>query len=279
MFAVASQLADALHRRSLRLEVLERQPAVKTNHAPIVFVHGAFAGAWCWGEHFLDHFAKHGHPAYALSLRGHGESEGRDALLWTSLADYADDVGSVLAQLGPRVILVGHSMGGMVVQKCLERQPAAAAILMASVPPRGLVGPNLAMILRDPALWIGLGVAQVGGSTFGSLHMVRRALFATAVSDRTVERVVGQSQMESQRVVFDLSGWDLPDVERVRQTPILVLGAADDALVAEEHVRATAKAYAAKCEVFPNMAHAMMLELTWERVAHSMLAWIKEQAL
>ena len=34
-------------------------------------------------------------------------------------------------------ILVGHSMGGLVVQKYLEQNPAQGAALMASFPPQG----------------------------------------------------------------------------------------------------------------------------------------------
>lgn len=32
---------------------------------PIVFVHGAWHGAWCWEEHFVDYFAQHGYAIHA----------------------------------------------------------------------------------------------------------------------------------------------------------------------------------------------------------------------
>ncbi len=41
---------------------------------PLLFIHGAWHGAWCWDEHFLDFFANNGFHAVALSLRGHGNS-------------------------------------------------------------------------------------------------------------------------------------------------------------------------------------------------------------
>ena len=77
---------------SARLEILEALPEVETTRPPLLFVHGAFAGAWTFAEHFLPYFAAHGFPAYALSLRGHGESYGRDSLTWASLADFVDDL-------------------------------------------------------------------------------------------------------------------------------------------------------------------------------------------
>ncbi len=78
-------------------------------------------GAWCWEEHFLDWFAARGYPgARSPSLRGHGESEGRDSLDGYSLDDYAEDVAQAAADLPRPPVLIGHSMGALVVQKALS---------------------------------------------------------------------------------------------------------------------------------------------------------------
>ena len=103
------------------LEVIERKSTLPTAHPPLLFVHGSAHGAWCWAEHYLDYFAEHGFDAYALSLRGHGASGGRERLRWASVADYVDDVAEVAATLPSAPVVIGHSLGGMVVQKYLER--------------------------------------------------------------------------------------------------------------------------------------------------------------
>ncbi len=41
----------------MQLEVLRREPASASESAPLLFVHGAFHGAWCWDVHFLPWFA------------------------------------------------------------------------------------------------------------------------------------------------------------------------------------------------------------------------------
>ena len=56
----------------MNLEVISKYPAGAARPTPLLFVHGAWHGAWCWDEHFLDFFAAHGYAAHALSLRGHG---------------------------------------------------------------------------------------------------------------------------------------------------------------------------------------------------------------
>ncbi len=78
-------------RRKPKLELLERRPAKPRLKTPVLFVHGAYTGAWCWEDYFLPYFAEQGIHAFAVSLRGHGRSEGRQMLAATSLADYVDD--------------------------------------------------------------------------------------------------------------------------------------------------------------------------------------------
>jgi hypothetical protein len=57
----------------------------------------------------------------------------------------------------------------------------------------------------------------------------------------------------------------------------LVLGAAGDRLTPPRTIEATAQAYGAPVQVFPGMAHDMMLEPGWEAVAEQMLAWLGQQ--
>ena len=49
------------------LEVLARMPAGDAKGTPLLFVHGAFTGAWCWEEHFLPFFASRVMAAAAVA--------------------------------------------------------------------------------------------------------------------------------------------------------------------------------------------------------------------
>lgn len=246
----------------LELEVISRLPAQAGDKPPLLFVHGAFAGAWCWEEHFLDFFAGLGYPSYALSLRGHAGSAGRDRLHWNRLADYVTDVAEVAVGLGERTILIGHSMGGMVVQKYLERTPAPAAVLMCSVPPSGLMWSSLQLMWRDPMLWMEMGVITHAGPQYGSRSLARRALFSPDAPDAVVDRLMNRAQEES---------------SLVRRTPLLVLGAEHDALVPPSEVLETARRLGAECEIVPRVAHVMMFEPGWDRVARRVAGWLARQ--
>ncbi|HWM20086.1 MAG TPA: alpha/beta fold hydrolase [Ilumatobacteraceae bacterium] len=77
---------------------------------PILLVHGAWHGAWCWAavQAELD---RRGLPSYAVDLPGHGLS----TLPLGDLHGDAEHVATVLAGLDDEVVLVGHSYGGAVV--------------------------------------------------------------------------------------------------------------------------------------------------------------------
>jgi alpha-beta hydrolase superfamily lysophospholipase len=57
---------------------------------------------------------------------------------------------------------------------------------------------------------------------------------------------------------------------------VLVMGAENDAFVYRGGLEATAQTYGTKAEIFPGMAHAMMLEHGWEKVADRILEWLDE---
>ena len=60
---------------------------------------------------------------------------------------------------------------------------------------------------------------------------------------------------------------------------MLVLGAAEDRTFIPSEVRRTGAAYGVDAEIFPQMAHDMMLERGWQAVAGRILGWLGERGL
>jgi pimeloyl-ACP methyl ester carboxylesterase len=131
------------------LEVIDKGSPTESHPAPLLLVHGAWHAAWCWDDGFLEFFANKGFRVLAISLRGHGGSSTPRRLRFISCADYLQDVAAVAADLPTPPVLVGHSMGGYIVQKYLETNHAPAGVLLASVPQKSAVR----LILR----WMKLG--------------------------------------------------------------------------------------------------------------------------
>ena len=263
--------------RLANLEVLSRTPAGEAHSTPLLFVHGAYAAAWCWEEHFLQYFADAGYAAYAVSLSGHGGSPGRKQLDSYSILDYARDVTSVVKELPAPPVLIGHSMGGFVVQKYLEKYQAPGAVLMCAVPPQGLLTAAVGMMFSKPGMMKDLNNLMTGGKA--SPETMREALFAQPVAPEDLKRYYKASQSESHRAIWDMSMFGMPRTGRVKRTPLLVQGAEHDHLIAASLVEMTARTYGVEAHVFAGMGHGLMLERDWEKPARQILDWIKELGL
>ncbi|MBA7490522.1 2-succinyl-6-hydroxy-2,4-cyclohexadiene-1-carboxylate synthase [subsurface metagenome] len=262
----------------MKLEVITRGPVSNARAAPVVFVHGMWHAAWCWSEHFLPYFAQHGYVSYALSLRGHGASEGRERLRWTSLADYVADMFQVTDQLQTSPVLVGHSMGGMIVQKYLESHQAPAAVLLASAPVRGLLLPTLRLARRHPLAFLMSNLTLSTYHVVATRRLTQEAFFSADMPQEKLTTYFARMQYESYRAYLDMMGLDLPHPRQIK-TPMLVLGAGNDTMISSGDIEATARAYGTEAEIFPDMAHDMMLEAGWQAVADRILGWLSEQGL
>jgi pimeloyl-ACP methyl ester carboxylesterase len=258
----------------MKLEVISHRPRGVAFPTPLLFVHGAYGAAWVWEPHFLPYFAERGFVVHALSLRGHGASEGAVTLPFARLRDFVADLAQVVDELDTAPVLIGHSMGGMVVQKYLHLRPVPAAVLMASVPPHGMLGTFLGMGFTNPDLFREMARMQALGPSVPDPLMVRRALFADETPDDVVRTYLHRFQGESTLVILDLMGLDLPPSTPMLDLPVLVLGAENDMFVFPGGLQATAETYRTKAEIFPRMAHAMMLDYGWEMVAERIHAWL-----
>jgi pimeloyl-ACP methyl ester carboxylesterase len=260
------------------LEIITEQPKTKSSATPLLFIHGACHGAWCW-ENFLPYFAERGYEAHAMSLRGHGASGGRERVRSVRAAEYVEDVERAVGRLSASPVLIGHSMGGYIVQKYLEHYQAPAVILLASVPVNGFFKLLIRIALRHPWQAAKLNMMRNISVLFETPELARKALFSAEIPDETLLRHFTRLQDESYCAAFEATFISLPQPEKVKAVPMLVLGAANDALFTRDEVEATARAYRTEAEIFPDMSHDMMLDTGWQNVAGRMIQWLRERGL
>jgi len=262
----------------MKLELISRHPPESPRPAPLLFIRGMMHGAWCWEAHFLDYFARHGFTAHAVNLRGHGNSEGRDRLRWTRIADYVEDVASAVGQLPGPPVLIGHSLGGFVLQKYLENHDAPGAVLLSSPPPAGLGRTVFRIARRSPLVFARVNLTFSLLPMIATPQLAREAFLSADLPDETLRVYWQRMEEESYRALVDMVALDLPKPVKVK-TPLLILGAARDNMLEPAEIEETARAYHTRCEIIPDVAHDSMIELRWQRVADRILAWLGERGL
>ena len=248
----------------VRREVLAASPTGPSEAPPVLFVPGFGHGAWVFAEHWLEHTAERGFPAYAMSLRGHGESGSAPK---TTIRAYAHDVTQVAASLPRQAVLVGHGASALVVAAALARYPARAAVLVSPV--FGGVGAAFSALVRNPG--------AVLPAVFGRpLRLRRGQLFGRELPVEDGRGYAARLGGASARAQWQLVTHRAPE-DPVGDPPVLVVGSPDDRLVPRAALAAVARRYNGAPLLFPEMGHDLMLDARWEEPIDAILDWLGKE--
>jgi alpha-beta hydrolase superfamily lysophospholipase len=251
--------------------MLSRSPTVQAFETKLLFVHGAWHGAWCW-KNFMDYFSERGFACWAPDLPGHGQRSGDTGLRKQSMMDYVDEVDRAAREIGNPVV-IAHSFGGYVAMKYLERAQPPAAVLMTPMPFRNL--PRLTLLKMSaqyPRMlprFLTLRLVPID-----SEKMYRRFFHfnaPTSVCEEGCKKACAESSLA-------LMGGAVPTV-RLRpelvESPTLLLAAGHDYFFPEKAERRTAQAYRSDFKLYPDMGHNLMVEQGWETVAGDIFDWLQ----
>jgi pimeloyl-ACP methyl ester carboxylesterase len=254
-----------------RLELLSLRARTATQ-PPILMVHGAYTHARSWSQTFMPWFAARGHDVHALSLRGHGGSDGANVIDAWGLDDYRADVERALAAIGPQPVVFGSSMGGLVLQRLLAAgvRPRAA-VLIGSVPPSGLMASMSRMALRRPhALGSLVQVALGGRDRRGLLELLAHdplPMEDGAAADRLLGR-------ESNRAMWEMTWTPLPARVVSSPVPMLAVHGEQDLMIPASALDEFAARWGAERLAVPGVGHVPMIERRWRTVAGAIARWL-----
>jgi pimeloyl-ACP methyl ester carboxylesterase len=243
-----------------------------TSPRPFLFVHGGWHGPWCWHEHWAGYFRDAGHDAHAIQLRAH-DRPGRHGRIWSTIRQHVAEVRERLADVGPRTVLVGHSMGGLIVQRVLEDSTAAAAgaVLLASVPRRGGLPITVRVLRREPRATLrALATADLW-QVVASESRARQAFYTPDTPSPVVETTFARLQNESFRALVNMLV--RPPRPAAVTTPVHVIAAEHDWFISLAEQADLANAYATELTVIAGSGHNLMLDRHWQQAADDVLQW------
>ncbi len=265
----------------MRPELLTRRSGTETDYPPLLFVHGAFAGAWCWELNFLPFFQSHGFDCFALSFRGHGGSPGYARLWMFGIDEYVRDLAYALQQMPSRPVVIAHSLGTFVVQRLLDREllDLAGVVLLSPTSPAVHFGVALRMMLDHPWLcWkmsLMNSLPKLVWRFAVSPGEMRRLMLSDASSLETVERIFPRLQHESFRAMSEMV-WRFRPFRIPSDLPFLVMGGGQDVIVPPAFVRRVAAEIERPAVILPDLGHSLMLEDDWRDPADRILAWLQQ---
>jgi pimeloyl-ACP methyl ester carboxylesterase len=248
---------------------------------PIVLVHGITLAARIWGYQLRDLAATH--RVIAIDQRGHGRSRaGRDPADLTRLGT---DLLAVLEALDLHdAVVVGHSMGGMVLLRLLADRPESVSARVAGV---GLVAtsggplsrlPYWELLARTLARLVALRLHRLDGVGRGLLppgdlaYLIARRSFGAGPRPAHVELARATIDDTSVAVVGELLG-DVMTVDLSSrlggvEVPALIIVGSRDRLTPAWHARRLAATLPrAELLTLAGGGHMVMLERPHELAA------------
>ena len=237
----------------------------------IIFVHGAWHGKWCWEKHFTKAFKESGFKVVTFDLPGHDKSGKIKGINKFSLKDYVNALKIEVEKLPTPPIIIGHSMGGLILQKYLEKGSCKKAILLASAPPYGVIKTTLKFSKKwffYPSL-LGLNLYGLVNSESKS----RDAFFSENLPSEELTEYTNQLCSESFRAFLDML---VPRVKITEKSniPILVVGAENDTIFSINDQKKTANRFKAELIIVKDIAHDMMLDVNHEKVSNLIIGWL-----
>lgn len=254
---------------------------IATLQPVVVFVHGMYMTPDSWRD-WRTAFEDRGYETLAPAWPGRdGEpaalrANPDPALKELELAHVVDVYRQAIAELGDREVwLVGHSMGGLVVQLLLQEDLAVAGVAIDSAPPKGVSSTKWSFVRSNAAvLWPGSAPIRPSLKQFryAFAHTLPEAEVA-AIYDRYV---VPESRRVGRGPTTDTAAIDFA----ADRPPLLLIAGEEDHIIPASLVEKTAAAYAPSPAVtdllrFQGRTHWIVGQDGWEEVCSAALDWLE----
>jgi non-heme chloroperoxidase len=260
---------------------------------PVVFVHGLWLHADSWGP-WVDLFRERGYAPIAPGWPGDADTVEETRSQPDRVAGYGIDAvvqhyAGVMATLDAKPIVIGHSFGGLIVQRLLGQDLAAAAVAIDPAPIKGIV------FLPPSALRVASVALRNPANKKRAVSVTREQFrygFGNALpaeeSDALYERWAipspGKPLFEAAFANLMPGSPAKVDTKNATRGPLLLTAGGKDHTVPPAIVKATLKRYGksaavTELEEFPDRGHSLTIDSGWRGVADRMLAWLEKQSL
>ena len=260
---------------------------------PVVFVHGLWLHASSWGA-WVDLFKESGYDPSAPSWPGDSDTVEETRANPDRVAGYGidavvDQYAQAIGSLDAKPIAIGHSFGGLVVQRLLGQNLAAAAVAIDPAPIKGVLA------LPPSALKVGSVALRSPKNKERAISLTAEQFrygFGNALSEQESNELYerwaipspGKPLFESAFAAFSSHSPAKVDTKNSTRGPLLVTAGGKDHTVPPAISRSTVKQYRHSSAVtdhreFPDRGHSLTIDGGWRDVADAVLGWLREKGL
>lgn len=251
----------------------------------LVFIHGMYMNGHSWAP-WVRRASTRGYDCHAPSWPYHeGEpatlrAQSDPALGKLTFGAVTDHLKAFIDGMPQRPILIGHSIGGLLVQKLVNDGYAAAGVAISPAPPRGVFTLNPHFFRANFPHANPLAGDTPVVMTPERFHYTFCNTLTRQASDEAFERyVVPESRNVPRSTLTKQARIDF----RAPHVPLLLIAGGSDHLTPLSLVRKNARAYKAPGSVaafkeFTDRSHFICNQDGWEDVADYALDWLTQEA-
>jgi pimeloyl-ACP methyl ester carboxylesterase len=257
----------------------------------VVFIHGLWISHTAW-QPWIEHFAAQGHHAIARAWPGEfatvEETRRRGAeQAGFGIDELTDHFAQFLAEFDTPPVVIGHSFGGLIAQKLLGQNKAAAAIAIDPAPIKGVKPLPFAQLRSAfPVLGNPLNRARARGLTeaqwrygFGNALTVEES---NILWEQWSIPSPGKPLFEAATANFSPNSPAKVDIANSTRGPLLITGGTADHTVPFVSAKATHGLYKKSTAVtdfheFEGRGHSLTIDHGWREVADTALAWMAQR--
>ena len=178
-----------------------------------------------------------------------------------------------IEKISPKPVVIGHSMGGAIIQRYLETHQLPGAVLLATLPASGMFMMTARFMRRHP-LSTAQGILTLNLS-FKTPELAQEAFLntQTQIDVPAFHKQLTRESIGPLRLMYPLTKVN------AEQTPVLVVGAERDNIFTVNEQRSTARKYNAQCVIIKNQAHNLMMEPDHREIARYIHDWLVSQGI
>jgi pimeloyl-ACP methyl ester carboxylesterase len=259
------------------------------SRTPVVFIHGLWLHATSWGP-WLDLYREAGYEPIAPGWLGEPPTvaqarEHPDLVADKGIDDEVAHYTEIIQSLDAKPIIVGHSFGGLLAEKLLGQDVAAAAVAIDPAQIKGVLPLPLAQLRAAlPALGNPTNLHKSVSLTAKQFRFGFGNELTEEESDALFEEwaIPSPARPLFQAAVANFSVHSQAKVDTGNETrgPLLLISGKQDHTVPDVSTRSTLKQYRDSTAVtelkqFEGRGHSLTIDHGWREVADATLEWLK----
>jgi pimeloyl-ACP methyl ester carboxylesterase len=252
----------------------------------IVLIHGLFQNPKSW-DHWKSYFEENGYKCFAPAYPFHEgnpvdlRSTPDPGLNALTLNDVVAHYKSFIDGLKENPILIGHSMGGLVVQRLVNMEIGAAGICIDSAPPAGIFTFQWSFLKANFST---INPLRGNSICMPTVRWFQYAFCNTMTIEETNKIYDRYFVPESRNIPRSSTGKDGKIDFTKPHKPLLFIAGEDDHIIPASLNRKNAKAYKdhnslVDLKEFPGRTHYICGQENWRDVANHVKSWIEDKVL